>query len=51
MALLLFDNKADSAAPVVTNLKVQDLLNTYGQSGTPANQPEFVKLLSREAQG
>ncbi|MEN3326820.1 MAG: hypothetical protein V7638_1627 [Acidobacteriota bacterium] len=51
MALLLFDNKADGGAPVVTNLKLQDLLDTYGQSATPANQPEFVKMLPREAQG
>ena len=51
MALLLFDSTADQSAPVVTNLTVQDLLNTYGQSATPVGQPEFVRILGRDAQG
>ena len=50
MALLLFDKKTDDGAPAVTNLTVQDLLTTYGQSATPAGQPEFVKILPRNAQ-
>jgi hypothetical protein len=59
MALLLFDKKADAGAPVVTDLTVpvvtdltvKDLLDTYGQSATPAgNQPEFVRILKRGAQ-
>ena len=51
MALLLFDRVADAGAPVVTSLTVQDLLNTYGQSGTPGNAPEFVKVLPRGSAG
>jgi hypothetical protein len=50
MALLLFDKTADQGAPVVTSLTVQDLLNTYGQSATPAGMPEFVKILPRDSQ-
>jgi hypothetical protein len=51
MALLLFDKTADNGAPVAATVTVQDLLNTYGQSATPPNQPEFVKILARNAQG
>jgi hypothetical protein len=50
MALLLFDKTADDGAPAVMNLTVQDLLTTYGQSAAPAGQPEFVKILPRNAQ-
>jgi hypothetical protein len=50
MALLLFDKTADDGAPAATNLTVRDLLTTYGQSATPAGQPEFVKILPRNAQ-
>jgi hypothetical protein len=50
LALLLLDNTADPA-PVVTNLTVQDLLNVYGQSATPAGQPEFVQILPRGTAG
>lgn len=49
MALLLFDKTADDA-PVVSNITVQDLVNTYSSSATPANQPEFVKVLTRDVQ-
>jgi hypothetical protein len=47
LALVLFDPVADGAAPAVTNLTVNDLLNTYRQSATPAHAPEFVKMLAR----
>ena len=50
MALLLFDKTADNGGPVPTNVTVQDLLNNYGQSATPAGKPEFVKVLSRSSQ-
>src|SRR5215218_1583434 len=40
MALLLFDASSDKGAPVVTNITVQALLDTYGESGTPAGKPE-----------
>lgn len=49
MALLLFDKTADGAA-VVSNVTVQDLVNTYGASATPDKQPEFVKVLKRDVQ-
>lgn len=49
MALLLFDKTADDA-PVVSNITVQDLVNTYSASATPAKQPEFVKVLTRDVQ-
>jgi hypothetical protein len=48
LALVLFDSVADGAAPVVTNLTVNDLLNTYRQSATPTHAPEFVKMLARD---
>jgi hypothetical protein len=51
MALLLFDNKADQGAPQVSNVTVDNLLEIYGASGTPAGQPEFVKVLKRDAPG
>lgn len=51
MALLLFDHAGDGGAPAVTSLTVEDLLNTYGQSATPAGKPEFVKILPREFEG
>ena len=47
MALLLFDKKGDGGAPTETNVTVQDLLDTYGQSAAPAGKPEFVKVLPR----
>jgi hypothetical protein len=48
LALLLFDPVADGAAPIVTNLTVNDLLNAYRQSAAPAHAPEFVKMLPRD---
>jgi len=51
MALLLFDASADKGGPLVTNITVQDLLNTYGNTGTPAGKPEFVKVLPRDPNG
>jgi hypothetical protein len=51
MALLLFDKTADDGAPTATNLTVGDLLKAYGQSATPAGQPEFVKVLPRDTGG
>ena len=48
MALLLFDATVDKGVPVVSNITVQDLLNVYGGSATPAGQPEFVKVLPRD---
>jgi hypothetical protein len=51
MALLLFDASADKGAPVVTNITVQDLLDTYGESGTPSGKPQFVKVLPRDPSG
>ena len=50
LALLLFDHvNDDGGAPTQTTLTVQDLVNTYGQSGTPPGTPEFVKVLPRES--
>ena len=46
LALLLFDATSDTNVQV-SNISVQDLLNTYGSSATPAGQPEFVKVLPR----
>jgi hypothetical protein len=51
LALLLFDHVGDAGAPTVTSLTVQDLLTTYGESGTPKNAPEFVKVVPREPKG
>jgi len=50
LALLLFDGTCDGGAPTVTHLTVHDLLTTYGQSATPVDKPEFVKMLPRSAQ-
>lgn len=50
MALLLFDTSADKGTRV-TNITVQDLLNTYGESATPDGKPEFVKVLPRDPNG
>jgi hypothetical protein len=46
LALVLFDPVADSV--VLTNLTVNDLLNTYRQSAAPVGAPEFVKMLPRD---
>lgn len=51
MVLLLFDKTADQGAPVSSNVTVQQLVNNYGESATPAGQPEFVRILKRDAQG
>lgn len=51
MALLLFDHVGDGGAPKVTQLTVQDLLTTYGQTANPAGEPEFVRMLKRDPQG
>ncbi|HEY0038460.1 MAG TPA: hypothetical protein VGB66_17300, partial [Longimicrobium sp.] len=47
IALLLFDATADAGAPTVSNVTVQDLLDAYGTSATPAGQPEFCRVLPR----
>ncbi|HEU4834352.1 MAG TPA: hypothetical protein VFS90_08060 [Pyrinomonadaceae bacterium] len=51
MALLLFDATVDKGTPIVTNLTVQNLIDTYSGSATPANAPEFVKILPRDPNG
>jgi len=51
LALVLFDKVADGLAPALTTVTVQDLLTTYAASGKPAGQPEFVRVLPRDASG
>jgi hypothetical protein len=46
LALLLFDSTGDQGVKV-SNITVQDLIDTYTSSATPQGQPEFVKILPR----
>ena len=47
LALLLFDSAGDQGVQV-SNLTVQDLIDTYSSSATPQGAPEFVKVLPRD---
>ena len=46
LALLLFDSTGDTGVKV-SNITVQDLIDTYTNSARPQGQPEFVKILPR----
>jgi hypothetical protein len=47
LALLLFDSTGDQGVQV-SNITVQDLIDTYSNSATPQGAPEFVKVLPRD---